>query len=95
MDFLGQFFSHWKFLRFVHLHSKLGIAVYHVFSSCLKQTLVLFYIEVKSVYKHNHYCAAMSTPLYLQIAYRPSAAVQQLALHNHLEETILGMSSLT
>ena len=35
-------------------------------------------------------CNAMSTPLCLQIAYRPSAALQQLALHNHLEETMLG-----
>ena len=32
----------------------------------------------------------MSTPLCAQIAYRPSAALQQLALHNHLEQTMLG-----
>ena len=32
----------------------------------------------------------MSTPLCAQIAYRPAAALQQLALHNHLEQTMLG-----
>ena len=49
-------------------------------------------VKVKSVYKHKKIfiLAAMSTPLCAQIAYRPSAALQQLALHNHLEQTMLG-----
>ena len=32
-------------------------------------------------HKHQHYYAAMSTPLFLQIAYRPPGPPQQLALH--------------